>query len=263
MPQYYIADPDVHYTYDIPRSFNSGDSGDIELGRTQSLQAQSLNASSSSLSTVHVAYGDARTSNNHHHNNNNNNDNNNNNTNGSDRVNEISRPKQIQRGNSKSGIINCVTTGKEVIRTQSAFVRTGGHFQEPGAKKHDRRSSLVSVHHHHTSTPTAVKPNTTAARIPTKENYRRRRDRNLSNNIHNQQLDILTSHSSKHGTYMVSSRNSGHADTGSHSLHDGGGDIPSTETNIPSVEQYCLQKMAVRELFYYCIFSCCICLTIY
>ena len=245
----YIADPDVHVnnnntSFDSQHplnSMNTTDSGDIELGYTHPPPPPS-SSSSSQPPLPTVAPGTNTTSSS---------------SNGADVHNHhslitgMARPKQIQRGNSRSGIINCVTTGKEVVRTQSAFVR-GESYQLPGTK-HERRSSLLlaSSHKAHpkpTAAAAAVTSRITTKTIQPKRKHRTRSSSNYSNSS-NHIHDIVTSHSSKHGMYMVSSRNVGSID--GHSLHGhsshGGGGLSET---LPSVEQYCLQKVAVRIVLF-------------
>jgi hypothetical protein len=91
---------------------------------------------------------------------------------------------------------------------------------------------------------------TTAATASTKKEkkkHRTRSDSHYSHSSNHQPLhDIITSHSSKHGMYMVSSRNISQV-VDSQSLRDDNGIRDMNHT--PSVEQYCLQKVKVRLLF--------------
>jgi hypothetical protein len=196
--QRYISDPDVHVNHHDPLNSVSADSGDIEMGRAKPSSSSSL-----SLPTV-VPIG------------------------------ALARPKQIRRGNSKSGIINDVTTGKEVMRTQAAFVRAE-HSQEPGDKR-ERRTSLLLM---------ANNTRNNGTTIP-KRKHRKRSDSNFSGSHQNPHHELLTSHSSKHGMYMVSSRNIGSVD--SRSIRAGDSE------RLSSVEQYCLQKVAVRSLYFFNIY---------
>jgi hypothetical protein len=172
------------------------DNGDIELGMTRQ-QA----STSSSLSTA-VATGNGGSV-------------------ASKRpTSPIPRPGQIRRGNSKSGIVNCVTTGKEVVRTQAAFVRSE-YLQEPRTKSERRRSLLLST-----------RPQTNH-----QSGHRTQSASVLSNPSH----EIMNTQSSKHGMYMVSSRN-----RGSNGIQPLQGRENSERS--ASIEQYCLQKVPVRFL---------------
>lgn len=193
----YFSEPDLpvnNHSYDqYPLNSDTIDSGDIELGMTRQQQV-----TSSSLSTA-VATGNGGGV-------------------ASKRpTSPIPRPGQIRRGNSKSGIVNCVTTGKEVVRTQTAFVRSE-YLQEPRTKS-ERRSSLLM---------------STRPRTNHQKSYRARSASNLSKLSH----EIRNSQSSKHGMYIVSSRNIG--SNGIQPVQAG-----ENSERSASTEQYCLQKVPV------------------
>ena len=194
----YFSEPDLpvqnHSYIQYPLNSDTMDSGDIELGITRQQEA-----TSSSLSTA-VATGNGGSV-------------------ASKRpTSPIRRPGQVRRGNSKSGIVNCVTTGKEVVRTQAAFVRSE-YLQEPRTKS-ERRSSLLM---------------STRPRTNHQNGHRVKSASILSNPSH----EIMNTQSSKHGMYMVSSRNSG--SNGIQPFQAG-----ENSERSASIEQYCLQKVPVR-----------------